>query len=161
MNIKSRLIASVRPLFNGLCTEVRRPRGQWPIRFFALAIATVLAGLLVSCTSIYASRSPYVGVTHYPASDPAKVQILRANPTKAYDRLGEVLIDASINPAPPIADVESHLRHEAAQLGADAVIVVYDRVQPVGAYVVGGWGGQSVQPYNGHRLVGVAIRYKR
>jgi hypothetical protein len=38
---------------------------------------------------------------------------------------------------PPIAEVEDKLGTEAASLGADAIVAVVDRLQPVGAFVSG------------------------
>jgi hypothetical protein len=49
--------------------------------------------------------------------DPAKAEILRSEPTRPNDRLGEIMIDASTDPAPPITEVEAKLRKEAAKLG--------------------------------------------
>jgi hypothetical protein len=49
---------------------------------------------------------------------------LRSEPTRPNDRLGEIMIDASTDPAPPLTEVEAKLRKEAAKLGADAVVVV-------------------------------------
>jgi hypothetical protein len=101
-----------------------------------------------------------VGAPHQLPSDPAAVTILRTEPTRPHDRLGEVLVDASTDPAPPIAKVEEKLRQEAAKLGADAVVVVYDRVQPTAVYVTGGWWTRNVQTVTGRKLIGVAIKYK-
>ena len=69
------------------------------------------------------------------------------------------MIDASVDPAPPIEAVEARLRNEAAKIGADAVVVVHDRIQRVGTVVSGGYGYRTVFPVTGHRLVGVAIKY--
>jgi len=69
-------------------------------------------------------------------------------------------VDATVDPAPPIADVEAKLRAEAATLGADAVVVVLDRVQPVGAYVTGPYLGRTVDTITGRKLVGIAIKYR-
>jgi hypothetical protein len=41
------------------------------------------------------------------------------------------------------------------------VVVVYDRVQSVAAYVSGAWWGRSVETVSGRKLVAVAIRFKR
>jgi hypothetical protein len=89
------------------------------------------------------------------------VEILRTQPTRPHDRLGEIMVDASTDPPPPIDKVEARLRDEAAKLGADAVVVVYDRVQPVGAYVTGPWWGPSVQTITGRKLIAVAIKYNK
>jgi hypothetical protein len=93
-------------------------------------------------------------------SAPARVEILRAEPTQPHARLGEIVVDASTEPAPPITEIEDKLRTEAARLGANAVVVVVDRVQPTGAYVSGPWWGRSVDVITGRKLVGVAIRYQ-
>jgi hypothetical protein len=52
------------------------------------------------------------------------------------------MVDASTEFPPPITEVEGKLRTEASKLGADAVVVVVDRSQPVGAYV---WDGANIQ----------------
>jgi len=120
-----------------------------------------VACLLVSCASIDSHSTQYVGAPHPPPADPAWVEILRATPTRPHDRIGEVKVNASTSPAPPVTDVEKRLRKEAAKIGADAVVVVYDRIQPVGAYVSGSWWGGSVSPISGRVLIGVAIKYKQ
>ncbi len=65
------------------------------------------------------------------------MEILRGEPSRPHDRLGEIVVDASIDPPPPIEKVEAKLRSEASKLGADVVIVVSDRVQEVGAFLSG------------------------
>jgi hypothetical protein len=80
---------------------------------------------------------------------------------RPHVRLGEIVIDASTEPAPPVTEVEAKLRAEAGKLGADAVVVVVDRVQPVGAFVSGPWFGRDVDVFKGRKLVGVAIKYER
>ena len=54
--------------------------------------------------------------------------------------------------------VEDKLRSEAAKMGADAIFVVVDRVQPIGFYLYGPGGGAD--PVFGRRVVGVAIKYR-
>jgi hypothetical protein len=128
-----------------------------PLR--ALAIAS-LALVLTSCASINATTTQYVGAPHQPPSDPAKVEILRTEPTRPHERLGEIMLDASTDPAPPVADVEARLRKEAARIGADAVVVVLDRIQPVGVFVTGGYWSGTASTIHGRKLIGVAIKYK-
>jgi hypothetical protein len=124
-------------------------------------LLVAFACLLVSCASIDATTTQYVGAPHFPPSNPAAVEILRTEPMRPHERLGEVVVDASTEPAPPIAEVEDKLRAEAAKLGADAVVVVVDRVQPVGAFVSGPWWGRDVDVIKGRKVVGVAIKYRR
>jgi hypothetical protein len=132
-----------------------------------LLLSAALAGILTSCASVDATSAQYVGVSHYPPSDPAAVQILRAQPTQPHERLGEVVIDASTDPAPPVSKVEDKVRAEAAKIGADAAVIVTDRIQPEGFYVTGGggywnWGGnQTAEPILGRKIVAVAIKYQQ
>src|SRR5262245_4237151 len=126
---------------------------NWPR--FAPILGSAVAGLiLAACASVTATTTQFVGAPHPPATDPAAVQIMRTEPTKPHDRLGEIIVDASVDPAPPIADVEAKLRSEGSKLGADAVVVVLDRVQPVGAYVTGPYWGRSLETVTGRKLVG-------
>src|SRR5262245_51357342 len=77
------------------------------LRFVAPLLLAALACVLVSCTSIDAHTTQYAGAPHPPPSAPDKVEILRAEPTRPHDRLGEVMVDASTDPAPPIEHVEA------------------------------------------------------
>jgi PKD repeat protein len=67
--------------------------------------------------------------------------------------LGEVIIDASLDPAPSNEEVDARLRKEAAKIGADAVVVVHDRIQSVGTVY------RTVYAVTARQLVGVAIKY--
>jgi hypothetical protein len=119
------------------------------------------AMLLAACATVDVTTTQYLGAPRYQPTEPTAVQILRTEPTVPHDRLGEIMVDASTEPAPPITEVEQKVCKAAAKLGADAVVVVYDRVQPVAAYVSGPWWGRSVDTVSGRKLVAVAIRYKR
>lgn len=88
----------------------------------AALIASVLA--LAACATVDAQTTAYVGVEHPAPTLASEVQILRVAPTRPFVRLGEILIDARVDPAPPITQVEEKLREQAATLGADAVVVV-------------------------------------
>jgi hypothetical protein len=119
-----------------------------------------LGCVLVSCATIDATVTQYAGAPRFPATNPAAVEILRVEPVRPHERLGEIEVDASAEPAPPIEKVEDKLRAEAASLGADAVVVVVDRLQPVGAFVSGPWFGRDVDVIKGRKVVGVAIKYR-
>src|SRR5258705_2445091 len=103
-----------------------------------LLLIAALVSLVASCATVDSTTAQYVGAPHYPPSDPAAVQILRAAPKQPYERLGELVIEASTEPAPPVSKVEDKVRQEAAKIGADAVVIVTDRIQPEGMYVTGG-----------------------
>jgi len=125
----------------------------------AVLLAT-LALALTACSSLSATTTPYVGAPHPPPTDPAHVEILRTQPTRQHDRLGEVVVTASTDPAPAVTEVEAKLRAEAAKLGADAAVVVVDRIQPVAVYVTGGYWYRSANTVTGRRLVAIAIKYR-
>jgi hypothetical protein len=123
-------------------------------------VLALAAWMLAACATVDATTMPYVGAPRFAARDPGAVKIVRTEPTEPHERLGEIVVDASTEPPPPIEKVEDKLRAEAAKLGADAVVVVYDRVQPVGAYVSGPWWDRTVNPVTGRKVVGVAIKYR-
>jgi hypothetical protein len=106
--------------------------------------AAALACLAAACAYVEATTTQYVGVPKFPPGDPAAVQVMAAEPMRPHDRLGEILLDISADPAPPISDVEQRLREESAKLGAHAVFVARD----------------LVIPGSGRKLIGVAIRYR-
>ena len=95
-------------------------------------LLAALASVLMACASVEAYTTQYVGAPHYPPSDPARVEILRTEPTRPHERLGEIVLDASTDPAPPIA-----------------------------AYVTGPWWDRDLQTVTGRKLVGVAIKYQK
>ena len=99
---------------------------------------------LASCAYVEATTVPYVGVEKFAPVDPATVQVLAAEPRERHERLGEVVVHASPDPAPTPADIEKRFREEAAKWGANAVYVVRDTLPP----------GRERQ------LVGIAIRYR-
>jgi hypothetical protein len=115
---------------------------------------------LVACANLEATTTPYASAPHYPPSDPASVQILRTQPTQSHDRPGEIVVDTSIHSATLGNDIEQKLRQEAAKLGTDAVVVVYDRLQPMGTYVMGWYWDQSVETVTERDIVAVAIKYR-
>jgi hypothetical protein len=124
-----------------------------------LLVLAPLALLLASCATMDSHTTQYVGAPHQPPSDPAKVEILRTQPTRPHVQLGEIVVDVSTDPSPPVAEVEQRLRQEAAKIGADAAVVVYDRIQPIGVYVTGGYWSRGVSTITGRKLVGIAIKY--
>ena len=79
----------------------------------------------------------------------------------AYEPAYRLGIEArNEHPGKQFPEVEDKLRAEAASLGADAVVVVVDRLQPVGAFVSGPWFGRDVDVIKGRKVVGVAIKYR-
>jgi hypothetical protein len=116
--------------------------------------------LLLTCATVDATSTQYVGALPPLPGDSAKVAILRAEPLRAYDWLGEIVVDASIDRAPPIMQVEDKLRVEAVRLGADAVAIVLDRVKRTTVYVADPWWGRSAETITGRTPIGIAIKYR-
>ena len=128
------------------------------LRSLAPLSLILFAGLLISCASIDSQHMQYAGATHYAPVDPVRVEILRAEPMRPHERVGEVYLDASAEPEPSVNKVEEKLRTEASKMGADAVVIVYDGILPTGAYVSGAWWDRGTE--SGRKLVGVAIKYR-
>ncbi|MGY2338035.1 hypothetical protein ACW9HW_02165 [Pseudomonas sp. SDO5532_S415] len=136
---------------------------SWSTRFkLSLLAGGLTATLLVlsGCATVDAHSTAYVGVEHPAPTMPSEVVVLRSEPLRPHIRLGEVLIDASVDPAPPIAEVEQKLREESAKLGGDAVVVVYDRIGTVGARANGPLWARDVQAMEGRKLKGIVIKYR-
>ncbi|WP_223497628.1 hypothetical protein [Pseudomonas sp. BF-R-16] len=135
----------------------------WSTRLKISLLATALAGTLLGlsgCATVDAQTTAYVGVEHPAPTMASEVVVLRTEPLRPHIRLGEVLIDASVDPAPPITQVEGKLRDESAKLGGDAVVVVYDHIQPMGAYVNGPLWARDVRTIEGRKLKGIVIKYR-
>jgi hypothetical protein len=122
-------------------------------RRWTVAVALLLAG----CSFVSTRVQPYLGGPTYPPSDPARVEILRAQPSRPHERLGEVFAEPSGDPT--VQQYEQALREGAAKMGADAVVVVYDRMQVVGTMVTGPWWAPAASPIVGRVVVGLAVRY--
>ncbi|EPA93980.1 hypothetical protein [Pseudomonas sp. G5(2012)] len=136
---------------------------SWSTRLKLSLLAGGLAAALLAlsgCATVDAQTTAYVGVEHPAPTLPSEIVVLRSEPLRPHVRLGEILIDASVDPAPPITEVEQKLREEAAKLGGDAVVVVYDHIQPVGAYLNGPLWARDVHTVNGRKLKGIVIKYK-
>ena len=116
-----------------------------------------LAMLLTGCSFVSTRLQPYVGGPRFPPTDPTRVEILRAEPTRAHVRLGEIFAEPSGQPT--VAQYEQALREAGAKMGADAVVVVYDQMQVLGTVVSGPWWAPSASPIVGRVVVGLAIRY--
>ncbi len=127
-------------------------------RILIVPLPAVFLFMLASCATVDANRIAYVGAERFPPSNPDTVKILREEPTQPNERLGEIIVDASVEPSPPIEEVEEKLREEAGKLGADAVVIVYDGIEPV-AFINPWWGG-TARAIDGRKLVGVAIKYQ-
>jgi hypothetical protein len=121
------------------------------------AVAALFA--LTGCNTVSTTSTQYVGGPKFPPTDPATVQILRAMPTRAHVQLGEIRAEPS-STSTDVSKIELALQQKAAKLGADAAVIVVDRVQTTGAMVVGGFLNRSVETIQGRVVVAVAIKYQ-
>jgi hypothetical protein len=126
----------------------------------AILGAPLFLVVLLACSYVSMRTKPYIGGPRYSPSDPAKVAILRERPAQTVDKLGEVIVDASTDPPPSINEIEAKLREGGAELGADAVVLVYDRTHVVGTWVSGWWWNASAYPVTARIVVAVAVKYK-
>jgi hypothetical protein len=129
-------------------------------RCFTTAAAVVSLFVLTGCNTVSIRTTQALGVPTYPPNlNPASIPILTTPPTRTHIRLGDIQAEPSSDSvgAPQITE---SLQKAAAKLGADAVVIVYDRNQVLGAWVSGPWWGRSVQTYTGRVIVGVAIKYQ-
>jgi len=136
---------------------------RWSARLkYSLLAAGLCSALLAlnGCATVDAQTTAYVGVEHPAPTLASQVEVLRREPDRPHIRLGEILVDASLDPAPPITDVEQKLREEGAKLGGNAVVVVYDHIQPVAAYVSGPRWNRDFQTVEGRKLKGIVIKYQ-
>jgi hypothetical protein len=124
-----------------------------------LSLAALIGLMAVTgCKTVSTSSHQFLGGPTYPPTDPAQVQILRTEPTRAHAQLGQVRAQPSSssvgNP-----QIEEALRKVAAKMGADAVVIVQDTTQVTGAVVTGPLWARSVDQITGRVITGVAIKY--
>jgi hypothetical protein len=127
------------------------------IRLPTLLVAVLF--LVTGCNTVSISTKQYLGGPRFGPSDPARIEILRTEPTRPNVKIGEVQAQPSSDSI-PVEEIETELRKGAAKLGADAVVVVYDKTQVVGAVVNGPWWGRSVSTITGRVIIAVAIKYQ-
>jgi hypothetical protein len=130
------------------------------LRIAGSAAAFAALAMLSACSYVSMRTIQYIGVPRYPPSDPNKVVILHERPKGGETRLGEVIVDASVDPPPKVEEIEAKIRQGTAQLGGDAAVLVVDRTQTVGAVVMGPWWDRSVSAVEGRVVVAVAIKLK-
>jgi hypothetical protein len=129
-------------------------------RRIGVVAALVLATLgLSACSTVSVSSMRYLGVPQFAPTDLNSVEILRREPRRPHEKLGEVYVEPS--GSPPVAEMEQAIRGEAAKLGADAAVLVYDKTKRIGTVYQGPWWARSSYAVYGRRIVAVAIRYRR
>ena len=84
---------------------------------------------------------------------------MTAPPTKPHVRLGEIQTEPH-GEGVSAAKITASLQKAAAKLGADAVVIVSDRNQVMGAMVTGDWYNRSVQAIDQRVILAVAVKYQ-
>ena len=129
-------------------------------RFLKALLLPASLCALVACTSIEVKTTPYPGLQKLAATDPDKVEILRAAPARPHEKLGEIQIDSSNDPAPPLVDLATTLQEEAAKLGADAVVIMDYREMTISDPKAGTPPPANAPNKTIHRALAIAIKYK-
>ncbi|MBZ5588520.1 MAG: hypothetical protein LAO05_08150 [Acidobacteriia bacterium] len=109
------------------------------------------------CTTISVSSTRYLDVPQFGPTDANAVEIPWHAPRRPHERLGEVLIEPSGNPS--VGEMGQAIRIEAAKMGADAAVLVYDKTRRIVTVVEGRWWTRSAHAVYGRRIIAVAIRY--
>lgn len=123
-----------------------------------LVVAGFAVALLAACSTVSVSSIRYVGVPVAAPTAPGAVEVLRREPRRPHEKLGEIVLRPSGNPS--LEQLEAALRREGAKLGADAVVVVRDTTRRVGTFVSGPWWARSASPVYGRVVIAVAVRYR-
>jgi hypothetical protein len=125
-----------------------------------LAVGAAVAALFLAtgCNTVSINSHQYLGVSQYPPTNPAQIEILRQAPVRPHMQLGEVRAEPASDSV-SAQKIEAALRQAAAKMGADAIVIAHDRTEVTGAMVSGSRYGGSVQQIVGRVIVGVAIKY--
>ena len=124
----------------------------------SILAAVVLA--VAGCASTNVSTILYPNVGDLPPTEPARVQILRADAARPHIKLGEITVDASSSAPPTPQEVDGLLRTAAAKLGADAAVVVVDTAQPGLPVASGTWWGRTPMSRGAREVIAVAVKYR-
>ena len=92
----------------------------------AVAAGLIAALAFAGCSSMSMIVKRYPDIPPQPRTSADQVEILRKEPTRPHFAVGEIVVSA----APNDPDLPGRLREEAAKLGANAVIYVYDGDKP-------------------------------
>ncbi len=119
---------------------------------FAAALAASGCGGLSTSSRLYADAPPFA------PTDPSSVEVLRSEPSVPYVRLGEVTV--SLDGSPSQQAISQALVKRAAQMGATAVVLVYDGSAGMGVMYSGPlWSPADPSQGNQQVVIAVAIRY--
>jgi len=117
----------------------------------ALPVIIVAVSLFTGCPTANTVRiMPTVGMPAYSPTDPTKVMILRTQPLRPFETLGQIILEPEA--ALSVPEMEEKLRQAAASMGANAVVIISDMTMLAGSHRSEASGGQIISAN--------AIRYK-
>ncbi len=128
-----------------MCPMVDRDNSMKNAALTSVAVL-LFTVLLLSCASDEAAR--YYGDVRYPPRLPEEVEILYKTPTRSYTVLADIQA-YNVSPA--------HMQRRAAEIGADAVIIVPSGGRYSESEV---WAGQDRYQQTYSRLLATAIKYQ-
>jgi hypothetical protein len=121
-------------------------------------VVLAVSGLFCpGCSSVSATTRTYPDAPTFPPTDPSAVEILRSEPAVPYVRLGEITLSLQSNPSQQ--DIAQSLKQQAAQMGATAVLLVYDGSQAMGVMYSGPAWAPADPTQLGQVLIAIALRY--
>ena len=129
------------------------------IQTYTLIAAAVALLIGTGCNTVSTTSTQYLGGPTFPPTNPATVQILRTMPTRPHIQLGEMRAEPA-STSTDVVTIEDAFGKKAAKMGADAAVVVLDRIQTTRAVVVGAFLNRSVETIEGRVIVAVAIKYQ-
>ncbi len=121
-------------------------------------LLSLAAALLPGCSRILASSGPLLDVPAFPSTNAAAVDVLRSFPDQSFERIGAIFVQPNLE-NPPQPQIDDTLRRCGAGLGADAVVITFDRFTFAGAPACGPIAGGTCQPDYGQEVRATAIRY--
>ncbi|MBN8548372.1 MAG: hypothetical protein J0M12_03535 [Deltaproteobacteria bacterium] len=125
------------------------------IKFVLASLFTI--AVLGACSQVSVDVDPALGNPTYPPTDPNSVQILKVFPSRPFVNLATIMVEPTGSPT--TAEIESKLRAAAAQLGANAAVIVADRTVLMGATIEGGLGMRQLDRDYERVIDTVAIRF--
>jgi hypothetical protein len=121
------------------------------------SVILVLAFLLLAgCSTVKVESKRYPGVPLYAPIGHEIVEILRSEPDRSYQKLGEIHLQAEKKPSP--REILRKFQEAAAKMGADAVILVADKPGLTGGPVASPkWWKPGPDARSDRIIIGVAI----
>jgi hypothetical protein len=109
----------------------------------ALPVILVVVSLVAGCPTTNIVRiMPTVGTPVYPPTDPTTIMILRTQPLRPFETLGQIILEPEA--VLPVPEMEQKLRQAAASMGANAVVIISDMTMLAGSHRSEASGGQII-----------------